>query len=95
METDRPTQTCPTSKALRCSLLAATMLAVPAVAGAQPVTGLYIGAGAGVNWINNPERYNLSGSTAPGNFGLPPGVTVSNAGKANFHTGWAGVVSLG
>jgi OmpA-OmpF porin, OOP family len=95
METDRPTRTGPTSKALRCSLLGAAMLALPAVASAQPVTGLYLGAGAGVNWIANPERFDLSGSTVPGNFGLPPGVTVSNAGKANFHTGWAGVVSLG
>jgi len=80
---------------LKKALLATALLSVPALANAQPVTGLYIGAGAGVNWINNPEKFDLSGSTVAGNFGLPPNVTVNNAGKANFHTGWAGVVSLG
>jgi outer membrane protein OmpA-like peptidoglycan-associated protein len=36
---------------LRKALLAATMLALPmAAANAQPVTGLYIGAGVGANW---------------------------------------------
>ncbi|MFC7543015.1 hypothetical protein ACFQU2_31030 [Siccirubricoccus deserti] len=68
---------------------------MPALANAQPVTGLYIGAGAGVNWINNPERWDISGNTVAGNFGLPPGVQINNAGKANFETGWAGVVSIG
>ena len=34
---------------LRSALLAATMLAIPFAANAQPVTGLYVGAGAGVN----------------------------------------------
>ncbi|WP_135471044.1 outer membrane protein, partial [Crenalkalicoccus roseus] len=74
---------------LRGMLLAATVLAAPSLASAQPVTGLYIGAGAGANWINNPERLSLRG------FGFPPGVTVSNAGKANFDPGWTGVLSLG
>ena len=75
----------------RSVLLAATILACPAVAGAQPVTGLYIGLGAGANWVSNPSHVDLAG---PG-FGLPPGTTVNNAGKVNFHTGWTGVVSLG
>jgi outer membrane protein OmpA-like peptidoglycan-associated protein len=35
---------------LRKALLAATVLALPLAAQAQPVTGLYIGAGAGVNF---------------------------------------------
>src|SRR3954471_22147880 len=73
---------------LRRALFAATMLAVPAAASAQPVTGLYIGAGAGANFINNPEKWDLSGSAAPGNFGLPNNVIITNAGKANFKTGW-------
>jgi len=77
------------------ALLAATILAVPTVASAQPVTGLYIGAGAGANWINPPSKFDLSGNTAPGNFGLPSNVTVNNAGKAIFHTGWTGVASIG
>jgi len=87
---------------LRYALLAATVLALPAAAGAQTlpaftgsqvVSGLYLGAGAGANWINSPERLNLSG---PGGLvPLPPNVTVSNAGKANFHTGWTGLLSIG
>ena len=67
---------------IRKALLAASFLAVPAVAGAQPVSGLYIGAGAGANWVNPPSHIDLTG---PG-FGLPAGVTVNNAGKAVFHT---------
>ena len=34
---------------LRSALLATTMVALPFVASAQPVTGLYVGAGVGVN----------------------------------------------
>jgi len=34
----------------RTSLMAATMLALPALAQAQPVSGIYIGAGAGGSW---------------------------------------------
>jgi len=83
----------------RSTLLAATMLvALPVAAGAQPVTGLYVGAGAGANWVSNPERFDLSGRDNPGNlvgFGIPPGTRIDNVGKANFHVGWTGVVSLG
>ena len=35
---------------LRKALLAATLLAVPSLAGAQPVSGLYVGAGIGTNY---------------------------------------------
>jgi outer membrane protein OmpA-like peptidoglycan-associated protein len=35
---------------LRTALMAATMLAVPALAQAQTASGVYIGAGAGANW---------------------------------------------
>ncbi len=83
---------------LKRALLAATILAAPAAASAQPVTGLYIGIGAGANWIGNPERFDLTGRTQDvtgGNFGLPRNVTVSNVGKANFETGWGGVASIG
>lgn len=38
---------------LRSTLLAATIVAVPAAAMAQPVTGLYIGAGAGANYLSS------------------------------------------
>ena len=43
---------------LRSALLAATMLATPFAASAQPVTGLYIGAGVGVNIT---QQENISG----------------------------------
>ncbi len=80
---------------MKKALLAATMLTLPAaMASAQPVSGLYLGAGAGVNWISNPERFDIKGTQA-GNFGLPLNVQIDNVGKANFHTGWGGVVSLG
>jgi outer membrane protein OmpA-like peptidoglycan-associated protein len=75
----------------RNALLAASFLAVPAVAGAQPVSGLYIGAGAGANWVNPPSHVDLTG---PG-FGLSPNTTIENAGKVNFHPGWAVVASVG
>ncbi len=81
---------------MKKAMLAATMLTLPAaVASAQPVTGPYIGIGAGANWINNPERFDISGDTVRGNFGLPQNVRVNDAGKANFELGWAGVASLG
>jgi OmpA-OmpF porin, OOP family len=78
------------------ALLAATMLTLPAaMASAQPVSGPYIGAGAGANWVSKPERLNIRGDTQPGNFGLPAGAELENAGKVNFNLGWTGVVSLG
>jgi len=81
------------------ALLATALVSAPLLAmgqaSAQPVTGLYIGAGAGANWVNNPSKFDLSGDTAPGNFGLPPNVRIDNAGKANFKAGWVGVASIG
>jgi outer membrane protein OmpA-like peptidoglycan-associated protein len=80
---------------LRKTLLAATALAaLPVLADAQPVTGLYIGGGAGVNWVNKPSDVDISG---PG-FGLggvAPGTTISNVGKVTFNTGWTGLASIG
>ena len=45
---------------LRSALLAATVLAMPFAASAQPVTGLYVGAGAGVNITQQENIKNLS-----------------------------------
>ena len=45
---------------LRSALLAATMLATPIAASAQPVTGLYVGAGVGVNIT---QKENVSGAS--------------------------------
>jgi len=78
---------------LKRALLATTAVALPLLAGlgsasAQPVTGLYIGAGAGVNWVANPEHIDIRN-------GLGTVNGRDNAGKAGFKTGWGGVVSLG
>ncbi|MCX7685178.1 MAG: hypothetical protein N2Z67_07905, partial [Acetobacteraceae bacterium] len=46
---------------LRRTILAAAVATLPlaAPAGAQPVEGLYVGAGAGLNWL---QRQSLSGT---------------------------------
>ncbi len=50
----------------RSILLAATVLAVPFAAQAQPVTGLYIGGGAGANWLmqESVSSVSVAGVTA-------------------------------
>jgi OOP family OmpA-OmpF porin len=68
----------------RNALLSATMLALPVAASAQPITGLYIGAGAGVN-IMQDEHSHITGPTIPGTLSRDVG----------FHFGPAGEVSLG
>ncbi|MGG5822131.1 outer membrane protein, partial [Falsiroseomonas sp. HW251] len=70
---------------LRKALLAATVLALPVAAQAQPVTGLYVGAGAGVNWLSESD---LKPQTPAVN-------AATGAGKVSFNTGFVGVVSLG
>jgi OmpA-OmpF porin, OOP family len=48
---------------LRKALLAATMLALPLAAQAQPVTGLYVGAGVGLNFHQDSD-YSFANTTA-------------------------------
>jgi len=67
---------------LRNVLLAATVMALPLAAQAQPVTGLYIGAGAGVN-IMQDEPINSIG-----------GVSVSGV-NLQTNVGATGVMSVG
>jgi OOP family OmpA-OmpF porin len=81
---------------IKKALLAATMLTLPAaVANAQPVSGPYIGLGAGANWVNKPERLNIDGDVRGNLLNLPPGRRLDNVGKANFEVGFTGVFSLG
>jgi outer membrane protein OmpA-like peptidoglycan-associated protein len=82
---------------MRKALLAATMLTLPAVASAQPVSGLYLGAGAGANWVNNPEKFDITGRTARQIAGLPASADVrfNDVGKANYELGWGVVASIG
>jgi outer membrane protein OmpA-like peptidoglycan-associated protein len=75
---------------LRSALLAATVLATPFAASAQPVTGLYVGAGVGVNIM---QQQNINGAS----LGIPAitgGFTNTN-GNINGSTGFAGLVTLG
>jgi opacity protein-like surface antigen len=70
----------------RKTLLATALLAVPGIAAAQPVSGVYIAAGAGVNWLQESD-VELSRQ-----FG---GTNASRSGTAEFDLGWVGVISLG
>jgi outer membrane protein OmpA-like peptidoglycan-associated protein len=75
---------------LRSALLAATVLALPFAASAQPVTGLYVGAGLGVNFTQQEAVKNLSFS----NLG-PLSGTNSLATNLKSSVGFVGLVSLG
>ncbi len=74
---------------LRSALLAATVLAAPVAAKAQPVSGVYIGLGAGFNYLMDE---NIKSTSITVN-----GVTFTNpsTGKAKFHGGFVGLGSLG
>jgi len=67
---------------LRSALLAATVLATPIAASAQPVTGLYVGGGAGINLLT-AEKFSGPAELAIG------------TGKLHANVGFAGVVSVG
>jgi outer membrane protein OmpA-like peptidoglycan-associated protein len=73
---------------LRGALLAASLLALPVVASAQPVTGLYVGAGVGVNLMQD-ERVDSVSSPFFFDTASSPGV------KLGSHVGPAGVLSVG
>jgi outer membrane protein OmpA-like peptidoglycan-associated protein/outer membrane protein W len=73
---------------LKKALLAATMLALPLTAQAQPISGLYVGAGAGINWLMESD-IDVSGAAVSGL------TAAQRNGSAEFDLGWVGVVSLG
>ncbi|NKE48065.1 OmpA family protein [Roseomonas frigidaquae] len=68
---------------LRKILLAATVLALPVAANAQPISGLYVGAGAGVNLRQESDATLSNNMLGPRN------------GTAEFNYGYVGVISLG
>jgi OmpA-OmpF porin, OOP family len=72
----------------RRALVAATILAMPIAASAQPVTGIYIGAGAGPDFPLNQNVKNLS--VGNGSLG-----GLSTSGQMKFGTGFAGDASVG
>ncbi|HEY8289650.1 MAG TPA: OmpA family protein, partial [Acetobacteraceae bacterium] len=73
---------------LRSVLLAATVLAVPFAAKAQPVTGLYVGAGVGANLMQD-ESATLTAT------GGTLGRGQQGSGKIGTNVGPAAVVSIG
>lgn len=81
---------------LRSALLAATVLAAaPVAAKAQAVNGLYIGAGAGVNFMEDQE---ITSFRFPERATLPAGGTVASApanNKVRMDPGFIGLVSVG
>ena len=71
-------------------LIATSLVALPAIAQAQPITGLYIGAGAGANFVED--------STFLSNRPLAAGacaVGFPTTGNGGFETGLAAVASIG
>ncbi len=75
---------------MRLTLIAATLLAAPAlfhrVACAQPVSGLYIGAGGGGNFMQDERNKSIR---------LSSGATIPTGSRVGFQTGIVGVGSLG
>ncbi len=75
---------------MRLPLLAATLLAAPAlfhgVARAQPVSGLYIGAGGGGNFMQEERDKSIR---------FPNGTTIPSGARVGFDAGVVAVGSLG
>jgi outer membrane protein OmpA-like peptidoglycan-associated protein len=79
---------------LRSALLAATVLATPVAAGAQPVTGLYVGAGVGANFTQG-ENINRAGVPVTIFGTTNTQILGTGSGKLNGSTGFVGLASLG
>jgi outer membrane protein OmpA-like peptidoglycan-associated protein len=83
---------------VRTVLLATVVLAAPVAAFAQPVTGIYVGAGAGANFMPN-ETYKGAATYGafPGNFPFPaePPLTSRYKDKTTSDVGGTGLASVG
>ena len=72
-------------------LAAAAVVAMPVLAQAQPVTGLYLGAGIGGNYL---DKTDVTGQSTADKNALHNNLGSSNV-SAEFSWGYAGVLSLG
>jgi outer membrane protein OmpA-like peptidoglycan-associated protein/outer membrane protein W len=70
------------------ALLAATVMALPLAAQAQPITGVYVGAGAGYNYMQDADV------TSGSNFAAGPSNALRGM-EAEFDDGFGGVISVG
>jgi len=78
---------------LRSALLAATVLAAPVAAKAEAINGLYIGAGAGANFLQDQT---VSGIRYPQVTTFRPNLRgIGNNGQLKTDTGFVGVASIG
>ena len=75
---------------LKKALLAATVLSLPVAAQAQPITGLYIGAGAGGNYRVDNDFNLPAGSRA-----LAAAAGLPQTGKVETNWGYVGLGSIG
>ena len=71
----------------RTALLAATVLAAPVAAKAQAINGVYIGAGAGANFMQDESIDRVTRNGPPGRQG--------GGNSVNLDTGFVGVASVG
>ncbi len=79
---------------LRSALLAATVLAAPIAAKAEAISGLYIGAGAGANFLQQEKIKSVGFPQA----GIPQtnlNVRGSSGAKIKSDTGFVGLFSIG
>jgi len=80
---------------LRSALLAATVLAAPVAAKAEAVNGLYIGAGAGANFLQDQSVGGVGYPQATGGRFIPNLRGIGNNSQLKTDTGFIGVVSVG
>ncbi len=78
------------SALLAATVLGATGLAAPLAAKAEPVSGIYIGAGAGATYIDDQKIRFSNG--APLNAQRQP---LFGSGHAQWNVGFVGLASLG
>ena len=79
---------------LRSALLAATVLAAPVAAKAEAINGLYIGAGAGANFLQDQNVSGVAYPAANGRF-FPNLRGIGSNSSIRSDTGFIGVVSVG